>query len=147
MPIQNCKIDPSCKIIYPDLVNLYGCTIGEKTQVGPFVEIQKDVKIGRNCKISSHTFICSGVTIGDNCFIGHGVVFINDRNPRAINEKGELASENDWKLEETFVEDNVSIGSSSTIMCGIKIGKNSLIGARTFVLKDIKSGEKFFNKL
>tara|TARA_A100001388_G_scaffold265946_1_gene238575 strand:- start:124 stop:567 length:444 start_codon:yes stop_codon:yes gene_type:complete len=147
MPIQNCKIDPSCKIIYPDLVNLYGCTIGENTQVGPFVEIQKDVKIGRNCKISSHTFICSGVTIGDNCFIGHGVVFINDRNPRAINEKGELASENDWKLEETFVEDNVSIGSSSTIMCGIKIGKNSLIGARTFVLKDIKSGEKFFNKL
>ena len=147
MPIQNCKIDPSCKIIYPDLVNLYGCTIGEKTQVGPFVEIQKDVKIGRNCKISSHTFICSGVTIGDNCFIGHGVVFINDRNPRAINEKGELASENDWKLEETFVEDNVSIGSSSTIMCGIKIEKNSLIGARTFVLKDIKSGEKFFNKL
>ena len=147
MPIQNCKIDPSCKIIYPDLVNLYGCTIGENTQVGPFVEIQKDVKIGRNCKISSHTFICSGVTIGDNCFIGHGVVFINDRNPRAINEKGELASENDWKLEETFVEDNVSIGSSSTIMCGIKIGKNSLIGARTFVLKDIKSGEKYFNKL
>ena len=147
MPIQNCKIDPSCKIIYPDLVNLYGCTIGENTQVGPFVEIQKDVKIGRNCKISSHTFICSGVTIGDNCFIGHGVVFINDRNPRAINEKGELASENDWKLEETFVEDNVSIGSSSTIMCGIKIEKNSLIGARTFVLKDIKSGEKFFNKL
>ena len=147
MPIQNCKIDPSCKIIYPDLVNLYGCTIGENTQVGPFVEIQKDVKIGRNCTISSHTFICSGVTIGDNCFIGHGVVFINDRNPRAINEKGELASENDWKLEETFVEDNVSIGSSSTIMCGIKIEKNSLIGARTFVLKDIKSGEKFFNKL
>ena len=147
MPIQNCKIDPSCKIIYPDLVNLYGCTIGENTQVGPFVEIQKDVKIGRNCKISSHTFICSGVTIGDYCFIGHGVVFINDRNPRAINQKGELASENDWKLEETFVEDNVSIGSSSTIMCGIKIEKNSLIGARTFVLKDIKSGEKFFNKL
>ena len=147
MPIQNCKIDPSCKIIYPELVNLYGCTIGENTQVGPFVEIQKDVKIGRNCKISSHTFICSGVTIGDNCFIGHGVVFINDRNPKAINEKGELASENDWKLEETFVEDNVSIGSSSTIMCGIKIEKNSLIGARTFVLKDIKSGEKFFNKL
>ena len=147
MPIQNCKIDPSCKIIYPDLVNLYGCTIGENTQVGPFVEIQKDVKIGRNCKISSHTFICSGVTIGDNCFIGHGVVFINDRNPKAINERGELASENDWKLEETFVEDNVSIGSSSTIMCGIKIEKNSLIGARTFVLKDIKSGEKFFNKL
>ena len=102
---------------------------------------------GRNCKISSHTFICSGVTIGDNCFIGHGVVFINDRNPKAINERGELASENDWKLEETFVEDNVSIGSSSTIMCGIKIEKNSLIGARTFVLKDIKSGEKFFNKL
>ena len=147
MPIQNCKIDPSCKIIYPELVNLYGCTIGENTQVGPFVEIQKDVKIGRNCKISSHTFICSGVTIGDNCFIGHGVVFINDRNPKAINERGELASENDWKLEETFVEDNVSIGSSSTIMCGIKIEKNSLIGARTFVLKDIKSGEKFFNKL
>ncbi len=147
MPIQNCKIDPSCKIIYPDLVNLYGCTIGENTQVGPFVEIQKDVKIGKNCKISSHTFICSGVTIGDNCFIGHGVVFINDRNPKAINEKGELASEKDWKLEETFLEDNVSIGSSSTIMCGIKIGKNSLIGARTFVLKDIKSGEKFFNKL
>ena len=147
MPIQNCKIDPSCKIIYPDLVNLYGCTIGENTQVGPFVEIQKDVKIGKNCKISSHTFICSGVTIGDNCFIGHGVVFINDRNPKAINEKGELASEKDWKLEETFVEDNVSIGSSSTIMCGIKIEKNSLIGARTFVLKDIKNGEKFFNKL
>ena len=142
---KNVIMGKNVKVIEP--VNLYGCDIGDDVFIGPFVEIQKDVKIGRNCKISSHTFICSGVTIGDNCFIGHGVVFINDRNPRAINEKGELASENDWKLEETFVEDNVSIGSSSTIMCGIKIGKNSLIGARTFVLKDIKSGEKFFNKL
>ncbi len=147
MPINNCKIHSSCKIIYPDLVNLYGCSIGENTQIGPFVEIQKNVKIGKNCKISSHTFICSGVTIGDNCFVGHGVMFINDRNPKAVNHNGELASDKDWKLEETFIEDNVSIGSSSTIMCGLRIGKSAIIGARTLILKDIKSGTKFYNKI
>ena len=147
MPIKNCKIDPSCKIVYPELVNMYGCSIEKNTQVGPFVEIQKNVKIGNNCKISSHTFICSGVSIGDNCFIGHGVVFINDRHPKATNKNGELASENDWKLEETVLGNNVSIGSSATIMCGIKIGDNSIIGAGSLVLKDVKEGDVFYKKL
>ena len=147
MPIKNCKIDSSCKIIYPELVNIYGCEIQKNTQIGPFVEIQKNVKIGKNCKISSHSFICSGVSIGDNCFIGHGVIFINDRHPKAINKKGELASENDWKLEKTVLGSNVSIGSSTTIMCGVKIGDNSTIGAGSLVLKDVKKGEGFYKKL
>lgn len=123
-------------IIY-DFVNLYGCKIGDNTKIGTFVEIQKNVKIGNNCKISSHTFICEGVEIQDNVFIGHNVTFINDRYPQAINENGELAGEKDWKCEKTILKNGVSIGSSVTIMCGITIGENSLIGAGSTVLTDI----------
>ena len=136
MPIKNSKIHKSVSIINKELVNIYGCEIYENTKIGPFVEIQKDVIIGKNCKISSHSFICSGVKIKDNVFLGHNVIFINDRYPAAVNEKGKLKSENDWKLEKTLIEEGSSIGSGSIIMCGIKIGKNAIIGAGSLVLKN-----------
>lgn len=121
-------------------INLYGCKIDNNTKIGAFVEIQKNAIIGNNCKISSHTFVCSGVTIGNNCFIGHGVVFINDNYPQAVNIKsGDLESEKDWqkRFVKTVIEDNVSIGSNSTILGNIVIGKNSLIGAGSVVTKNI----------
>ena len=133
MPIKNSKIHKSVSIINKELVNIYGCEIYENTKIGPFVEIQKDVVIGKNCKISSHSFICSGVVIKDKVFLGHNVVFINDRNPAAVNKKGQLKNEGDWKLEKTLIEEGTSIGSGSIIMCGIKIGKNSIIGAGSLV--------------
>lgn len=123
-------------IIY-DFVNLYGCKIDENTKIGTFVEIQKNSFIGKNCKISSHTFICEGVTIEDNVFVGHNVTFINDKYPQAVNENGELATNNDWECIKTLVKDGASIGSSCTILCGVTIGKNSLIGAGSVVTKDI----------
>ena len=124
-------------VIIHNFVNLYGCIIGDNTKIGSFVEVQKNASIGKNCKISSHTFICEGVTIGNGVFIGHGVMFINDKYPRALNKDGCLASEKDWKLSPTIVEDNVSIGTGSTIMCGIKIGRGSMIGAGSVVTKDV----------
>jgi len=120
--------------------NLYGCKIGDGTKIGTFVEIQKNATIGKSCKISSHTFVCEGVTIGDGCFIGHNVMFINDRYPSSLNEKGALASEEDWTLESTTVGDGVSIGTGAIIMCGITIGNNALIGAGAVVLKDVAPG-------
>ena len=111
--INNVKLGKDVKIF--DFTNLYGCEIGDGTKVGTFVEIQKNAYIGKNCKISSHTFICEGVHIGDNVFVGHNVTFINDKYPRATNENGSLQTEADWKVEETFVGNGVSIGSSSTI--------------------------------
>ena len=120
-----------------NFVNLYGCEIGDNTKIGTFVEIQKGAKIGKNCKISSHTFICEGVTIEDNCFIGHNVTFINDAYPRSTNEKGELQSEADWVCVPTLVQKGVSIGSSSTLLCGITIGENAIIGAGAVVTKDV----------
>lgn len=118
-------------------VNLYGCKIGDNTKIGAFVEIQKGVVVGKNCKISSHSFLCEGVIIKDNVFIGHNVTFINDRYPCSVNDKGSLKSDNDWKLEKTIVESNVSIGSSVTILCGLTIGRGSTIGAGTVVTKNI----------
>lgn len=120
-----------------NFVNAYGCSIDSNTKVGSFVEIQKDVKIGKNCKISSHSFVCSGVTIEDNVFIGHGVMFTNDLFPRAINLDGSQQTNQDWTLVETFVKKGSSIGSNATILCGITIGENSLIGAGSVVVKDV----------
>jgi UDP-2-acetamido-3-amino-2,3-dideoxy-glucuronate N-acetyltransferase len=120
-----------------NFVNLYGCRIGDGTKIGTFVEIQKGVTVGKNCKISSHTFICEGVHIGDGCFIGHGVLFINDKDPRAVNPDGSMQTDVDWTLLETFIEDRVSIGSGAIIMGGIRIGKGALIGAGAVVTRDV----------
>jgi acetyltransferase-like isoleucine patch superfamily enzyme len=124
-------------------VNLYGCSIGDHTRVGTFVEIQKGATVGRRCKISSHTFICEGVTIGDGCFIGHGVMFINDKDPRAVNAAGEPESEDDWadRFVETKIGDRVSIGSGAVILGGIQVGDGALIGAGAVVTRDVKAGE------
>ncbi len=133
--INNVKLGENVKIF--DFVNLYGCSIGDNTKIGTFVEIQKNATIGKNCKISSHTFICEGVHIGDGVFIGHNVTFINDRVPRAVNPDGSLQTEADWKLEETFVKNGASIGSSATILCGVTIGENAIVGAGAVVTKDV----------
>ena len=124
-------------------INLYGCVIGDNVKIGAFVEIQKNAFVGKNCKISSHTFVCEGVTIKDNCFIGHGVMFINDKYPRAVNEKGQLETEDDWKQRFSTIEvgNIVSIGSNATLMGGITIGDNSVIGAGSVVIKDVPANE------
>ena len=118
-------------------INLYGCEIGDETKVGAFVEIQKNANVGRRCKISSHTFICEGVTIEDNVFIGHGVTFINDSYPRATTEEGELQTEADWKVERTIVKKGASIGSGATILSHTCIGENAIVGAGSVVTKDV----------
>ena len=133
--INNVEVGKGVKIF--DFVNLYGCRIDDGSKVGTFVEIQKGASIGKNCKISSHTFICEGVTIGDGVFIGHNVSFINDKYPRAVNIDGSLQSEDDWQLEFTEVGDYVSIGTSSTILSNVKIGKGAMVGAGSVVTKDI----------
>lgn len=120
-----------------DFVNLYGCEIGDETKVGTFVEIQKNAKIGKRCKISSHTFICEGVTIEDNVFIGHGVVFINDSYPRATTPEGDLQTERDWKVETTLVKRGASIGSGATILSNVTIGENAIVGAGSVVTKSV----------
>jgi UDP-2-acetamido-3-amino-2,3-dideoxy-glucuronate N-acetyltransferase len=121
-------------------VNLYGCTIGDESRIGTFVEIQKNAVIGRRCKISSHTFICEGVTIEDECFVGHGVVFINDRRPEAVNADGSPKSEADWKLIPTRVGRRASIGSGAVVLCGVTIGEGALVGAGAVVTKDVPPG-------
>jgi UDP-2-acetamido-3-amino-2,3-dideoxy-glucuronate N-acetyltransferase len=121
-------------------VNLYGCEIGDDTRLGAFVEIQRDAKIGKRCKISSHTFICSGVTIEDEVFIGHGVIFINDRYPRATGANGALKTEDDWKMEHTVVKKGASIGSGAIVMCGVEIGAGALVGAGAIVTHDVPVG-------
>jgi acetyltransferase-like isoleucine patch superfamily enzyme len=118
-------------------VNLYGCEIGDDTKIGAFVEIQKNAKIGTRCKISSHTFVCEGVTIEDNVFIGHNVAFINDIYPRATTPDGQLQSESDWKVEKTLVKKGASIGSGSTILAKVTIGENAIVGAGSVVTKDV----------
>ena len=120
-----------------DFVNLYGCTIGDGTRIGPFVEIQKNAFIGRRCKIQSHSFICEGVTIEDEVFIGHGVMFINDKLPRATSETGALQTEEDWKVIPTLVKHGASIGSNVTILCDITIGAGALVGAGSVVTEDV----------
>jgi UDP-2-acetamido-3-amino-2,3-dideoxy-glucuronate N-acetyltransferase len=120
-----------------DFVNAYGCSIDDHSKVGAFVEIQKGSTIGKSCKISSHTFICEGVHIEDNCFIGHGVMFTNDLFPRATRPDGTPQTDEDWNLVETFVKKGASIGSNATIICGVTIGENALIGAGSVVTKDV----------
>jgi acetyltransferase-like isoleucine patch superfamily enzyme len=120
-----------------EFTNLYGCEIGDNTKVGTFVEIQRGAKIGANCKISSHSFICDGVTIEDRVFVGHNVTFINDRYPRATNAAGELQGTDDWGLVGTLVETGASIGSSATILCGVTIGARALVGAGSVVTRDV----------
>ena len=137
MPINaNVKLGEKVAIAHPELVNLYGCSIGDETKIGPFVEIQKNVVIGSRCKISSHSFVCEGVTIEDEVFIGHGVIFINDRYPRAT-AKGQLQTEADWNLRTTRVKRGASIGSGALIMCDLTIGENALIAAGAVVTHDV----------
>lgn len=123
-------------IIY-EYVNLYGCEIGDGTQIGAFVEIQKNAQIGRRCKISSHTFICEGVTIEDEVFVGHNVTFINDLFPRATTDDGRLQGTKDWTCIPTIIKSRASIGSSATLMCGITVGENAIVGAGSLVTKDV----------
>ena len=138
MPIsENVKLGRDVKIFHPDLVNLYGCTIGDATKIGAFVEVQKNAVIGAHCKVSSHTFICEGVAIEDQVFIGHGVMFTNDRYPRATTADGSLQTEADWKVEPTLVKRGASIGSNATIICGVTIGADAVIGAGAVVTKDV----------
>ena len=121
-------------------VNLYGCSIGDETRIGPFVEIQRNATIGRRCKVSSHTFICEGVTIEDECFIGHNVVFINDRYPSAVTGNGQLQSPTDWVLVPTRVQRRASIGSGAVILCGVTIGEGAMVGAGSVVTRDVPAG-------
>lgn len=121
-------------------VNLYGCMVGDETRIGAFVEVQRDAAIGRRCKISSHAFICSGVVIEDEVFVGHGVIFINDRRPGATNADGSLKCETDWVMEQTWVRRRASIGSGAIIMCGVTIGEGAMVGAGAVVTRDVAPG-------
>ncbi|MFA4925527.1 MAG: acyltransferase [Candidatus Aminicenantales bacterium] len=139
--MEYCRIAPDVKLgenvkIFA-FVNLYGCFIGDNTKIGTFVEIQKGAAIGRNCKISSHTFICEGVTVEDEVFIGHGVTFINDLYPRATTAGGGLQTEDDWKVIPTVVKQGASIGSGATILAGVTIGEQAIVGAGSVVTKDV----------
>lgn len=137
MPVaSNVKMGNGVQIHHPELVNLYGCTIGDETKIGAFVEIQKNAIVGARCKISTHTFICEGVTIEDEVFVGHGVVFINDRYPRATSE-GRLQTEGDWAVVPTLVKRKASIGSGAVILCGVIIGEGALVGAGAVVTHDV----------
>lgn len=138
------KIAPSVKIgegcYVADFVNLYGCTIGNETKIGTFVEVQKNAFIGNHCKISSHTFVCEGVTIEDDVFIGHGVMFINDPFPRATVDGGGLQTEADWKVHATTIKKGASIGSGAVIMCNVTVGEKAMVGAGAVVTKDVPPG-------
>ena len=138
MPIENdVVLGKDVKIFHEHLVNLYGCTVGDESKIGTFVEIQANAEIGRKCKISSHTFICEGVTIEDEVFIGHGVMFINDIYPRSTTEDGNLQTGDDWPLSETCIKRRASIGSNATIMGGVTIGENAMVGAGAVVVRDV----------
>ncbi|WP_099513327.1 acyltransferase [Microvirga ossetica] len=137
MPVNNVTTSDGVVISHPDLVNLYGCSIGSGTRIGPFVEIQKNSKIGARCKISSHSFICEGVTIEDEVMIAHGVMFTNDIYPRAVNSAGEMQSDHDWELIPTLVRQGASIGSNVTIRCGVTIGRHSIVGCGAVVTRDV----------
>jgi len=146
MPGQFCVIAPDVKlgrdVVIYNFVNLYGCEIGDGTKIGTFVEIQKNARVGRRCKISSHTFICEAVTVEDEVFIGHGVTFINDKVPRATTGEGELQTDADWTPVPTLVKRGASIGSGATIMCGVTIGERAVVGAGAVVTKDVAAGAK-----
>ena len=138
MPIsEDVVLGKNVKIFHPSLVNLYGCSVGDDSKIGAFVEVQKGASIGARCKISSHTFICEGVTVEDEVFIGHGVMFTNDRYPRATNTDGGLQTEADWKVEATRIRRGASIGSNATIICGVTIGEGAIVGAGAVVTKDV----------
>ena len=126
-------------VVHP-FTNLYGCRIGDDTRIGPFVEIQRGVTIGARCKVQSHTFVCDGVVIGDEVFVGHGVLFINDKHPAAVNERGELQTESDWELLATHVEDGASLGSGVVVLGGVRIGAGATIGAGAVVTRDVAPG-------
>jgi acetyltransferase-like isoleucine patch superfamily enzyme len=136
-----CAIAPDVKlgkgVKLSKFINLYGCSIGDETKIGAFVEIQKNATVGRRCKVSSHTFVCEGVTIEDNVFIGHGVTFINDSYPRATSQEGELQTEKDWHVEKTLVKRGASIGSGSTVLSNVTIGENAIVGAGSVVTHDV----------
>lgn len=139
--MEYCVIAPDVKlgkdIRVFSFVNLYGCEIGDNTKIGAFVEVQKNAVIGRNCKISSHTFICEGVCIEDNVFIGHNVTFINNLHPRAVTPEGKMRTDDDWEVIPTFVRKGASVGSGATILAGVTIGENAIIGAGAVVTKDV----------
>lgn len=135
--LNNVKVGENVKIY--DFVNAYNCVINDNSKIGTFVEIQKNAFIGKNCKISSHTFICEGVTIEDEVFIGHNVSFINDMFPKSVNEDGSVQTDKDWELKTTLVKKRASIGTSATILGGVTIGENSLVGAGSVVTKDVPS--------
>lgn len=137
MPVSDVRFGSNVKVFQPALVNLYGCSVGDDSKVGAFVEIQKNATVGARCKISSHSFICEGVVIDDEVFIGHGVMFINDRYPMAANADGGLQTEADWKVESTRVKRRASIGSNATIVCGVTIGEGALVGAGAVVTRDV----------
>lgn len=134
--LRKVKVGENVKIFH--FVNAYECEIGDGSKIGSFVELQRGVKIGKNCKISSHTFICEGVEIEDGVFIGHGVTFINDRLPRAVNPDGSMKTDADWKLETTVVKKGASIGSGATILCGITVGEGAIVGAGAVVTKNVE---------
>jgi UDP-2-acetamido-3-amino-2,3-dideoxy-glucuronate N-acetyltransferase len=138
MPIAaDVVLGPDVRIFQPDLVNLYGCSIGAETKIGAFVEIQKNATIGARCKISSHSFVCEGVTIEDEVFVGHGVMFTNDIYPRAVNDDGTPQTESDWRVVRTTVKKRAGIGSNATILAGVTIGEGALIGAGAVVIHDV----------
>lgn len=138
MPIsKDVTLGKDVRIFQPDLVNLYGCSIGDETKIGAFVEIQKNAHVGARCKISSHTFICEGVSIEDEVFVGHGVMFTNDVYPRAVNEDGSPQTELDWKVVETTVRKRASIGTNATILAGVTIGESAMVGAGAVVTHDV----------
>jgi acetyltransferase-like isoleucine patch superfamily enzyme len=139
---ENVKLGRDVRI--QAFVNLYGCEIGDETRIGPFVEVQKGAKIGDRCKISSHSFICEGVTIESEVFIGHGVTFINDRFPRATNAAGELKTETDWECQTTWVKRGASIGSGATLLGGVTIGENAIVGAGSVVTRDVAPNTTVF---
>lgn len=137
MPIVSCDLAEGVGITHPELVNLYGCQIGAQTRIGPFVEIQKNSVIGARCKISSHSFICEGVVVEDEVFVGHGVMFTNGLFPQATNDDGSLQRDGDWECTPTLVRRGASIGSNATIVCGVTIGVRALIGAGAVVTRDV----------
>jgi acetyltransferase-like isoleucine patch superfamily enzyme len=142
MPIANdVRLGAGVRVSHPELVNLYGCSIGDETRIATFVEIQKNASVGARCKISSHTFICEGVAIEDECFIGHHVCFVNDRYPRATAAGGGLQTEADWQVVPTRVCRGASIGSGAVILCGVTIGEGALVGAGAVVTHDVPPGQ------
>ena len=139
--MDNKKISPDVilgkNVVLNHFINLYGCTIGDHTKIGPFVEVQKNATIGARCKISSHTFICEGVIIEDEVFVGHGVMFINDKYPKAATDSGTLQTEEDWEVIPTLIKKGASIGSNATLLCGLTVGSGSIIGAGSVVINDV----------